>query len=168
MCKFGRFLLCLVWHTYLSFPVRIPARGPILKNRAYKWRVGEILVLLFPLFSILIVKCSAFQAFFTVCVPMLFSVGFLLPGELFYLKFKGLKCSISVKILRCVLNLAAWQAQRFHIVDVWIRTALGLPTAKSSYSLKREVVIMPMILMIMMMMAVISIIIIIHADCCSR
>jgi len=70
-----------------------------------------------------------------------------------------------VKILRCILNQAAWQAQRFLSLGVWTFTVLGLPTATSSYSLKQEVVIMSTILM---MATVIIIIIIILADYCSR
>jgi len=73
-----------------------------------------------------------------------------------------------VTILSCVLNLAAWQAERFLGMGVWIGTALGPPTAMSSYSLKREVVIMSKILMMMMMAAVIIIIIVILVDYCSQ
>jgi hypothetical protein len=75
--------------------------------------------------------------------------------------------SILAKILRCVSNLAAWQAQLFLSMGVWICTVLGPPTAMSSYSPKREVVIMSTILM-MMMAAVVIIIIIILAVYCSR
>jgi len=72
-----------------------------------------------------------------------------------------------VTILSYVLNLAAWQAERFLNMGVWICTVLGPPTATSSYSLKRKVVIMSMIVMMMMMAAVI-IIIVILTDFCSQ
>jgi len=73
-----------------------------------------------------------------------------------------------VTILSYVLNLAAWQAERFLNMGVWICTVLGPPTATSSYSLKREVVIMSMIVMMTMMMAAVIIIIVILTDFCSQ
>ena len=66
ICKFGRSLLHPVYRTYLSLPVRIPARGPILENRAYQGHVGKTFGITISLLSIRTVKCSAFQAFLTV------------------------------------------------------------------------------------------------------